>query len=335
MRIRQKLKLLVIFLLSGISVWGQDVPLPQPGTYVNDIASVLQPQDVIVINQAIRVAEDKYNVQIAVLFIDTLPTGMDIADYARIIGRKWHVGEQKRGLVYICAIQDHKQRLEIAENLEDQITDVVAASILDHMKSYLHDQQYANAVAILVGDVEKNLLLPKQMVSPSDKEGDNWIWVWIVAGMSFIVMIIYFIVHKKEKPREITEADVQDMYDSPSFPGFRRIPKAYDTGEFSHTGPVIHNNIVVVDPIYDPGLPYIRPNRHDNDDSFYSDQNQTYSPPAPDQNHTPAGLDTYSGSTDTGQQNYGDWGGSGGQDSSPSFDSSSSGFDGGGASSDF
>jgi uncharacterized membrane protein YgcG len=86
----------------------------------------------------------------AVVLVNYLPPGYTIEDYATLIGRKWHVGRANDGLVYVAAIKQHKQRLEVAQNLQKYITDERAANVLDLLKIDLKENLYYDAMKTLV-----------------------------------------------------------------------------------------------------------------------------------------------------------------------------------------
>lgn len=130
-------KLLFILLLSPLLLIAQEptLPIPRPNTYVNDLAGVLNSTEIEDLNTQIYYIERNYKVQFAIIIVKT--TGdMSIEDFARKIGMTWKVGADRKGLVYVAALNDHKQRLEVAENLEATITDVRAKELTDIVKAY-------------------------------------------------------------------------------------------------------------------------------------------------------------------------------------------------------
>ena len=119
-----------VFLFPLLTVTGQ-VPRPPANSFVNDQAKVLIPEDIDALNQRIRALQENHGVQIAVILVDKLPDTIEIEDFARNIGREWQVGTDRKGLVYVASISQHKQRLEVAANLEGDIPDVTAHEITD------------------------------------------------------------------------------------------------------------------------------------------------------------------------------------------------------------
>lgn len=131
-----KLFLTVIFSLFCLSVFAQqdsDVPArPSPPRLVNDFTNTLTSAQV----QALETKLDEYNDstsnQFAVIIINSLD-GYDVAEYARVIGRKWGVGgkEFNNGIVILIAKEDHKLRIEVGYGLEGAIPDITAKHIME------------------------------------------------------------------------------------------------------------------------------------------------------------------------------------------------------------
>lgn len=291
-------KLLIILLLLPAILIAQ-IPDPLPGTYVNDLAHVLTQGDVAKLNEQIYSVEKKYSVQIAVVLINELPTNYGIEDYARDIGRKWHAGNARNGLVYVAAINQRKQRLEVAANLEGTITDATALHLTDNIKPFFRNKDYYGGLANLVKDIntqldpvtqEQQRLAKEELSKKEQKEIDTFFtvifWLFGICGVVCIGLYIYF---KRKKKKESIKEPNRVKYDS--------------EGSYSRSNyitPIVINN-----------------------ESDYTPPARSYS------DYTPPGRsydsDSYSSS------DYGNWG-SGSSDSSSSYDS---GFSGGGSSNDW
>ena len=201
---------IILLLLSAFLHVAGQAPSPQPGTYVNDMAKVLVPEDVADLNGKIRAIEEKYGVQLAIVLVQKLPDTVEIEDFALSVGREWHVGTDRKGLVYVASIGQHKQRLEVAANLEGDIPDVTAHAITDDMKPLFRNKDYAGALRTLVAEVEQHLpkdttvaaaaapavpAAPAQDAPPRQSvynSGAPSIFQWLVMGL--IVLSIPLIV---------------------------------------------------------------------------------------------------------------------------------------------
>ncbi len=131
----------------------QQIPAPLPNTYINDISKTLTPSQLYELNDSILSLEKRSSVQMAILIIPELPAGMEIEDYARAVGNQWGVGHARNGLVYVASLKEHKQRLEVAQNLEGDIPDITAHDITENLKPYLREQDYYNTIKLLITQV--------------------------------------------------------------------------------------------------------------------------------------------------------------------------------------
>lgn len=136
----------------ALSVQAQ-IPDPIPNTYINDLTQKLSPEQIRTLNDSILSIEKRTSVQIAVIIIPSLPPDIEIEDYAREVGNKWGVGNAQNGVVYVASLQEHKQRLEIARNLEGDLPDVVCLHITDDLKPFLRAENYAGAIGELVKQI--------------------------------------------------------------------------------------------------------------------------------------------------------------------------------------
>jgi uncharacterized protein len=158
--------LLFLFLLPLFCI-GQ-IPDPMPDTYVNDHTGTLTASEIQQLNVQLRELENKTTVQMAILLINNLPHDMSIEDYARSVGNSWKVGNAFNGLVYVAVLNERKQRLEVARNLEGDIPDITAFAIIENLKLYLQQQDYYHALQLLIEQVGKHLGVEVEAQSMTD-----------------------------------------------------------------------------------------------------------------------------------------------------------------------
>src|SRR3954469_18612358 len=108
---------LVLFFLLPASAYCQ-VPERKADTYVNDYTNSLSEIEIRQLNKQLLQLENTTTVQMAIVVVNDLPENVFIEDYARDIGNEWKVGIAHNGLVYVAVLNDRKQRLEVASNLE-------------------------------------------------------------------------------------------------------------------------------------------------------------------------------------------------------------------------
>lgn len=168
---------LLLFFQSGLlNLFGQNqkhkdnLPSPKPNTYINDYTSSLSNDQIYNLNVQIKSLEVQTTVQMAIILINHLPNKMSIEDYARDIGNKWKVGLNHNGIVYVAVLKEHKQRLEIAKNLEGDIPDITASEIIDQLKPDLREEDYYGALTILVREVGNHLGVSTQSQNDSSIE---------------------------------------------------------------------------------------------------------------------------------------------------------------------
>jgi len=295
-------KLLFLSLLIPLAITAQ-VPDPQPNTYINDLPGLLPATYIAQLNQQLHEIEKTYSVQMAIILIDHLPDGIEIDDYAREIGRKWHVGNAKNGLVYVAAIGQHKQRLEVAQQLEGTITDIKARELTDNIKPFFKAKDYAGGLTNLVKEINY-LLKPVQAeqkglgnaeLKKKDAGLPAWAIILICLGGSGILWWIIWLITKKE-PK--VEEDANDRMQDRTY------------GNSSGGGRTTNNTIVA---------PIVVSNHYSRQDD--------YTPPSQSYDSGSSSSSSSSSSSD-----YGSWG-SGSSDSGSS--SSDSGFSGGGSSNDW
>lgn len=291
-------KLLLLLLLLPVLVFAQ-VPDPLPNTYVNDLATVLNAEQIHNLNEKILSIEKKSSVQIAVILINELPANMEIDQYALEVGRKWHVGNANNELVYVAAINQRKQRLEVAGNLEGDIPDVTTLEITDNVKPFFRNKDYYGGINELLDGINKRVdpVIKEQLklaAAEQEKKNENTkqgfitFFMWLLSlGVLFVIVRFVFLRNYLKAKREKKEADEekerQRDYSIPLAAGLG----GYVAGRYS------------------------RPTYNNND------------------NYIPPSTNNYSSGSSSSSSSYGSWGsGSSGSDSS-------SGFSGGGSSNDW
>lgn len=293
-----------LLLLLPLSALAQ-IPDPRSGTYINDIADVLTDNQEGKINQLVYQLEKKYSVQLAIVLINDLPENYQIEDYAREIGRKWHVGNARNGLVYVAVINQRKQRLEVAANLEGLMPDIKALHLTNNIKPYFRNKDYAGGLLNMVKEIddlinpeaqEQRKLAEAELQKKADKAFSAFITalLWLT-GIGAVVLFIIWVRRRRNKKEE-----PQEPVYSPS------LMRSRYSGSSNYVAPIIVNN----ESNYSSG--------YSSRDDGYSSRSSGYSSSSSD-------------SSSSSSSDYGNWG-SGSSDSSSSYDS---GYSGGGSSNDW
>jgi uncharacterized protein len=247
---KQFLLLLSIFVATAS--FGK-IPERQKNTYINDFAHVLSTNDLEALNAKIHRIERLSGVQMAVVLVDKVPAEYDIDEFALLIGRKWHVGKHKDGLVYVAAISQHKQRIELGRGLSDKLSDGKSTEILDLMKPYFRKEDYNGGLDAMIDAVGAEVIPANTQAATPARQQQRAVQVkekpstaadifaTIITAALFIgipVLIIWLIVRYRRNRRNMMFQ--QNMgynnsgngnYGGGNYPG----------GGYGNGGPVINN----------------------------------------------------------------------------------------------
>jgi uncharacterized protein len=214
-------KLLFLICLIIPHLVSAQIPKPAKNTYVNDYAGVLTKDQITALNQKIYRIEKGASAQLAIVLVDRIPADYDIQDFAVLIGKKWHVGKNKKGIVYVAAIQQHKQRLEVARNLEDIFPGATAIEILNAIKPSFKSKDYNAGLELLVSQITDKLqvnatqqsagalatnkpvqAVDNQQTQPgtTQKSDDTQnAWVGFIAIVLLVVVLVVYLNYRKRK----------------------------------------------------------------------------------------------------------------------------------------
>lgn len=132
---RQVYCLLLGFFLALGMVQAQELkipPRPNPPRLVNDLAGVLQSDQVATLENKLLEYNDTTSTQIAIVTIPST-NGRDIAEVGLAILRDWGIGtkEKNNGILILAAIDDKKIRIEVGTGMEGVVPDAIANRIID------------------------------------------------------------------------------------------------------------------------------------------------------------------------------------------------------------
>ncbi|MEO6670542.1 MAG: TPM domain-containing protein [Ferruginibacter sp.] len=140
---------LFILLLTGFAGWAQDIPLaPNPPKLVNDFTNTLTPLQVEALETKLKLFDDSTSTNIAVVIVKTTG-GVDIADYAIELGRKWGVGQKgsNNGVVLLIALDDRKLNISPGYGLEGALPDITCKQIIEEViKPNFKGQDYYRGI---------------------------------------------------------------------------------------------------------------------------------------------------------------------------------------------
>jgi len=136
-----------VLVLLGLVAQPKNVPArPDPPHLVNDLAGLMQPQEVAALEQKLVAYDDSTSSQIAVVTVPSLD-GNDIADYAQKLYESWGIGRKGKdnGILVLVAQQEHLARIQTGYGLEGAVPDALAKRIISNtlVPAFKQNQYYA------------------------------------------------------------------------------------------------------------------------------------------------------------------------------------------------
>jgi uncharacterized protein len=126
---------LFILLITGFIARAQEIPpAPNPPKLVVDYTGTLTSDQAEALNRKLYQFDDSTSTQILVVIVKTTE-GMDVADYALELGRKWGVGQKgnNNGVILLIAKDDRKLNISVGYGLEKSLSDVTSQQIIDNI----------------------------------------------------------------------------------------------------------------------------------------------------------------------------------------------------------
>lgn len=135
--------------------------------------------------------------QLLVVTANHIPGGQSIEQWSMSIAEERKPGDGKAdtGLVYVIAVKDHQDRLEVGYGLEDVITDAEASDLIKSAEAEYKTGDYNAGVETLVKEVDS-------LVTPNNRQSENnynhdldaiaAIICILVLASTFLIMFICF-----------------------------------------------------------------------------------------------------------------------------------------------
>ncbi|WP_025143677.1 TPM domain-containing protein [Pedobacter jeongneungensis] len=202
-----KYTLTLLLLFVTLTTFSQ-IPQPIKDTYVNDFAKVLSKSQIKNLNDSINLIEKSSGVQLAIVIVNKIPKEYDIEEYSLLIARRWKVGNKEDGLVYVAAVNQRKQRLEVARNIESIFTTENSQDVLTKTKAHFRLKHYGKGIAALVSTIAFKLdsagygkaqavqplaaVNEKNVKAPAQKTDDSSPSVKVILGVLVGVVLFSF-----------------------------------------------------------------------------------------------------------------------------------------------
>jgi uncharacterized protein len=191
-----KRHLLIPFLcLCFAQLWAQNFPeRPSPARFVNDLANMLQGNEIESLERKLNGYRDTTSTQIVVITIPSLE-GSDIEGYANELARKWGIGEKDKnnGILILIAQGERKMRVEVGYGLEGAVPDAACKEIVrDIMKPNFKQGYFYRGIDLAI---DRIMLLAsgEYKGDPVGNAANGKAWVILVV----VVLLILFSVISK------------------------------------------------------------------------------------------------------------------------------------------
>lgn len=208
-----------------------DVTFPSGSPCVSDNAKILD-KDVskAVSDLNAKWEKDADGAQLAVVTVDSLPSGETIEDYSMELAEKVKPGQKGKdnGLLYLIVKSTRQDRLEVGYGLEDKITDSEASDILDGAHVFYKRNDYSGGVNALIYSVDCDVAGSSSWKTNSSSDGkclrDILLWILGVCLTLAVVTLIVCYADGERRRREwlTVERDLLNEWE-------RRHPNVTDT----------------------------------------------------------------------------------------------------------
>ncbi|MDD4352203.1 MAG: TPM domain-containing protein [Candidatus Gracilibacteria bacterium] len=128
--------------------------LGSPTGYVNDYTGVLNTESKNALETSLATFEQSTQHEVAVVLIDSLQ-GDYIENFANELFRDWGIGQKdvNNGVLFLAAISDREMRIEVGYGLEGALTDLESSWIIDGIKPFFRDEDYAGGVKYAADEI--------------------------------------------------------------------------------------------------------------------------------------------------------------------------------------
>lgn len=193
-----KLSLAVsVFWLLSLLSFALDVPHLQ-GT-VTDLAGILSEDGKTEIENFLLNIDDKTQLQIAVLIIDSLE-GESLEDYSYRVAREWKLGSKERdsGALLLVVFNDKKLRIETGYGIEENLTDARSSQIIRNIiapefRRNNYEKGVFDGVQAMAAYALKDESLLEEVKRKTENEDSE---SGFPSGIRYLLILIYVIVSR-------------------------------------------------------------------------------------------------------------------------------------------
>ena len=162
---------------------------------VVDEASLLTPEQVVILNNRLADVETKSGHQVAIAIVKSLD-GLEIADYSNQLFRSWHLGQKDKndGVLLVVAPTERKVRIEVGYGLEGDLTDATSSVIIrKDIVPKFKTAEYFSGFYAATEDIEKVILGQGADIVQAAKQPLKSKQSTLLSALPFIVFFIIVI----------------------------------------------------------------------------------------------------------------------------------------------
>lgn len=199
MQFRKGIRLILLCVVLAFPLRAADSWIPDPSDppmLVNDFASAFTAAQRDSLETALVEFDDSTSNQICVVTVKDLQ-GMDAADYALALGRKWGVGSKRNnGVIVLLKTREGSYvdvTIQVGRGLEGAIPDVYASRIIRNiMGPHLRNDEYWPAVSKAC--IELMALARGEISEPRDSAEDSGEGAMVVLGVFFVIIFLLILL---------------------------------------------------------------------------------------------------------------------------------------------
>jgi uncharacterized protein len=172
-----------------------DVPArPNPPRLVNDLAGLLQPNEVAALEQKLVSYNDTTSTQITIVNIKSIDP-YDISAYAYRLAETWGIGQKGKnnGILILTAVAERKVYIATGYGMEAILPDAIAKRITEYtLKPNYKNGQYYKGL-----DEATNLIInvasgQYQADSQDQEGGGSPVYFWLIIGALALIILFNF-----------------------------------------------------------------------------------------------------------------------------------------------
>jgi uncharacterized protein len=165
-----------VFAIGAVSAMAENIKVPDAThEYANDFAGILSENTKQQINAESKQLESEKGIQFVVVTVENL-NGVSVEDYANALFNQWGIGDKTtdKGILFLISQKDRKDKIEVGNGLQGEITDIDSKDLLDTGVPYLKQNNFdAGVRQIYVNTLKKLGIQPSAVSAPESQSAQD------------------------------------------------------------------------------------------------------------------------------------------------------------------